>query len=150
MRPRFLLGGRGVLPGVLLRELMTCSHRQPLTHPPSPLPRPKLDPGFASTPPVGVRPTSRALEVSLVVHLTQLVTTGLHSKCVGVAPRRRRCPSSPSSLLNRSRSALTERDSRCGRKARSSRGECPPWNISLRTLSLGALPSTRAIPSFTR
>jgi hypothetical protein len=51
-----LLGGRGVLPGVLLRDLMTCRHRQPLTHPPSPLQRPKLDPGFASTPPVGRAP----------------------------------------------------------------------------------------------
>src|SRR5450759_3591004 len=31
---------------------MTCRHRQPLTHPPSTLQRPRQDPGFASTSPV--------------------------------------------------------------------------------------------------
>ena len=47
-----LLRGTRVLPGVLLRDLMTRRHRQPLTHPPSTLQHPRQDPGFASTSPV--------------------------------------------------------------------------------------------------
>jgi hypothetical protein len=43
-----LPGGRAVLPGVLLRDLLLCCHRQPLTHPPSYLQCAKQDPGAAS------------------------------------------------------------------------------------------------------
>jgi hypothetical protein len=51
-----LLGGRGVLPGVFLGDLFARCHRQPLTHPPSTLQRPRQDPGFASPSPVRHEP----------------------------------------------------------------------------------------------
>src|SRR5664280_2403623 len=47
-----LLRSALVLLRVLPRDLMTCRHRQPLTHPPSTPQRPKQDPGFASSSPV--------------------------------------------------------------------------------------------------
>src|SRR5664280_241653 len=47
-----LLRSALVLLRLLPRDLMTCRHRQPLTHPPSTPQRPKQDPGFASSSPV--------------------------------------------------------------------------------------------------
>ena len=52
IRPLSFLGARGVLPDVLLGDLFARCHRQPLTHPRSPLQRPNPDSRFASTSPV--------------------------------------------------------------------------------------------------